>query len=217
MRAVCALEFVIDREVECVLDDREAAHVARASSGRFREFMSGRACARAALTTVGLEPTALPPGRSGAPEWPREVVGSITHCDRFRGAVVAPASAYAGIGLDATPHVPFSDSLAAAVAAPHDLSFGSSAPGIYSFAVRFAIKEAAFKAVSSATGHGIRFDPRRINVLADDSRRRFVVRSAGPSPVWSRVHGSWTVRSGLVLALAWIPRWRDSSPRAEGA
>ena len=38
--------------------------------------------------------------------WPDGLVGSMTHYAGYRGAVVAPATALMGLGIDAEPHKP---------------------------------------------------------------------------------------------------------------
>lgn len=68
----------------------EAAVVERAVGERRREFGTVRHCARQALQRIGL-PDAIPilPDADGVPGWPSGVVGSMTHCEGYRAAVVA--------------------------------------------------------------------------------------------------------------------------------
>ena len=53
--------------------------------------------------------SALPPvpilkGDKGEPCWPDGVVGSLTHCTGYRGAVVGRSAAVRSVGIDAEPH-----------------------------------------------------------------------------------------------------------------
>src|ERR1700744_4974113 len=56
----------------------EEAAVARAVAKRRQEFTTGRACARVALTRLGLPPSPIPRGERGDPQWPAGGGGRIT-------------------------------------------------------------------------------------------------------------------------------------------
>src|SRR5258708_4350783 len=75
----------------------EAVLVAGASQKRQREFTGARVCARLALARAGIRPAPVIPGPSGAPQWPAGMVGSMTHCDGYRGAAVGRAETFAAI------------------------------------------------------------------------------------------------------------------------
>lgn len=85
------------------LHAEEAALVAGAVEKRRREFAAGRACARAALSAMGVEAGAILRGGDGAPLWPAGVVGSISHTDGYACAIVGAASRFAALGVDAEP------------------------------------------------------------------------------------------------------------------
>ena len=61
--------------LDIVLFPEEEAVLVRAVDKRRREFTTARACARAALATLGLPPAPIVPGLRGAPQWPPGVVG----------------------------------------------------------------------------------------------------------------------------------------------
>lgn len=122
---------------------------------RQREFRAGRVCAAQALSALLGPPTGagwvVPSGADGAPIWPEGIVGSITHTRALAAAVVLPATAGAGIGLDAEPFMAAARAttvaatiaesaelagLAAVPLAPHEL-----------LTVVFSVKEALFKAL----------------------------------------------------------------------
>src|SRR5699024_2433498 len=89
-----------------VVHPADTAAIRSASAARRREFHTVRALARRALTGIapeadGADGAPLLPDARGAPSWPLGVVGSMTHCRDYRGAVVAKSSAYAAVGLDA--------------------------------------------------------------------------------------------------------------------
>jgi 4'-phosphopantetheinyl transferase EntD len=68
--------------------------------GRRRDFRAGRACARQALTRLGLAPAPLLRRPDRSPAWPSGAVGSISHCPGFCAAAVASAARYGALGLD---------------------------------------------------------------------------------------------------------------------
>src|ERR1051325_9262065 len=84
----------------------EEALVAKAVAKRRQEFTTVRHCARIALARLGRPPAAIPSGQRREPQWPAGVVGAITHCDGYRGVVLAEASAVTSIGIDAEPNGP---------------------------------------------------------------------------------------------------------------
>ncbi|MFP4069717.1 MAG: 4'-phosphopantetheinyl transferase family protein [Verrucomicrobiota bacterium] len=70
------------------------------SESRRGEFLSGRACARAALARCGARAVSVLRDVRGLPQWPRGFVGSITHCKGLCAAVAAPVETAAMVGLD---------------------------------------------------------------------------------------------------------------------
>jgi 4'-phosphopantetheinyl transferase EntD len=67
-------------QASVMLFPQEEAAMARAAGERRREFAAARGCARAALARLGMQPAPIVPDRTGAPRWPSNAVGSITHC-----------------------------------------------------------------------------------------------------------------------------------------
>ncbi|MFL5884840.1 MAG: 4'-phosphopantetheinyl transferase, partial [Thermoleophilaceae bacterium] len=97
---VVALET--DQELlETELFPEEEALVARAVAKRRNEFVTGRALARRALSTLGVAPVAIGRGARGQPLWPGGIVGSITHCRGYRACAVARFDEIASVGIDA--------------------------------------------------------------------------------------------------------------------
>ena len=82
----------------------EKAQVSGARADRRREHATVRACARRALISLGHTPAPILTDADGAPQWPTGVVGSLTHCDGYRAAILAPTAELAGLGIDAEPH-----------------------------------------------------------------------------------------------------------------
>ncbi|ARX88083.1 hypothetical protein SMD44_07570 [Streptomyces alboflavus] len=84
------------------------------------EFTTGRHCAHRALAALGQPAESILPDARGCPEWPGGVVGSITHCDGYRGAAVARTARVRSVGIDATPGEPLPDGVLEAVALPEE-------------------------------------------------------------------------------------------------
>jgi 4'-phosphopantetheinyl transferase EntD len=78
----------------------ELASIREAILPRKIEFATGRWCARQALAARGIAPGPLLRKKNGAPQWPRGVCGSITHCRGAWCASVASSSRYRSIGID---------------------------------------------------------------------------------------------------------------------
>src|SRR3954470_4591458 len=78
--------------------------IARSVAKRRNEFITVRHCARIALDELGVPPVPILKGEKGEPCWPDGVVGSLTHCTGYRGAVVGRAGDVRSVGIDAEPH-----------------------------------------------------------------------------------------------------------------
>lgn len=63
-------------------------------------FLAGRIAARGAMALLGLSPDQVPIGPGGAPCWPDDVTGSITHSDNTAVCSVARRDQLAALGLD---------------------------------------------------------------------------------------------------------------------
>jgi 4'-phosphopantetheinyl transferase EntD len=86
------------------LTSRERASVGAITSERQREFQSGRACAKRALSLYGVLDIDLPVGSDRSPIWPAGFIGSITHVRKnsegFCAAAVARSDHFLALGID---------------------------------------------------------------------------------------------------------------------
>lgn len=195
----------------------EAAVVARAVEERRREFATVRACARSAMTTLGVPPQPVLPGERGAPRWPAGVVGSMTHCTGYRAAALARSDDLASLGIDAEPHGPLPDGVLRVVASPaerrHLHELAAREPGVHGDRLLFAAKEAVYKAWFPLTGRWLEFTDADVELTLDSGAEpsgRFRARLLVPGPVVdgrSRGHldGRWAVRHGLVACAVVVP------------
>ncbi|WP_367129581.1 MULTISPECIES: 4'-phosphopantetheinyl transferase family protein [Streptomyces] len=194
------------------LHPEEAAVVARAVPKRKDEFAAVRACARTALGRLGLPPVPLVPNRRGAPQWPAGIVGSMTHCDGYRAAVVARSGALASIGIDAEPNGPLPDGVLGVVSLPGERarirSLTALRPDVHWDRLLFSAKESVFKTWYPLTGQELDFEEAELEF--DPDAGAFSARLLVPGPVVGGVRldgftGRWTVGSGFVLSAIALP------------
>ena len=192
----------------------ERALVDGSSAARRAEFATGRHCAHLALASLSPWFDRMPvlADRRGAPVWPPGVVGSITHCPGWTGAVVArrpgfaPARGARALGLDAGPAAPLPTGVLEVVASDEERTamsaLGRERPGIPWDAVLFSAKEAAFKAWYPLTGTLVAHDAVSLE-LQPSGRFTAVVTADDPTGrhVVHRVRGRWVVGPRVVVVL----------------
>jgi 4'-phosphopantetheinyl transferase EntD len=202
-----------------VLFPDEQAVVAKAVERRRTEFATGRACARAALAKLGFPPVPIVPGPRGAPQWPRGVVGSITHCAGYRASAVARDRDVVTIGLDAEPHDKLPDGVLEAVASPGEQAMlaglALSEPGVFWDRMLFSAKEAVYKAWFPLTRRWLNFED--VSVDIDPVGHAFSARLLVDGPVVNRAEltgfgGRWLVGDGIIITTVVVPAERDDDP-----
>jgi enterobactin synthetase component D len=133
--------------------------IARAAPRRIAGFVAGRYCVQA----LGVSGN-LAIGPDGAPVWPPEFVGSITHTERFAAAVVAPRDLADGVGLDC-------EQIIAADSAPEIGArvcpeLATSDP--LDVTLAFSAKESLYKCFRPLVGTFFGFDAARITAMSHD-------------------------------------------------
>lgn len=106
----------------------EESLVVRSVAKRRNEFVTVRHCARLAMRDLGVPPSPILKGGKGEPLWPEGVVGSLTHCEGYRGAVVARSAAVRSVGIDAEPHGALPDRVLEAVSLPGSVTRSPHCP-----------------------------------------------------------------------------------------
>jgi 4'-phosphopantetheinyl transferase EntD len=191
---------------EAMLFPEEEAVIARAVEKRRREFATARTCARAALATLGLPLAPILTDERRAPIWPDGVVGSITHCDGYRAAVVARECDVMTIGIDAEVHEALPPGVLDLVALPaeHDRlhRLAADTPELCWDRLLFSVKESVYKAWYPLTHHWLDFTEADVTL---DPTGEFFARLLVSGPV-SGFAGRWLVRDGLLLAAIAGPR-----------
>lgn len=199
-------------DADAGLYPEEAALVVRAVAKRRREFATGRTLARQALAELGVAPSPLLVGQRGAPRWPAGTIGSITHCEGYRGCAVAREAALPALGIDAEPDAPLPDGLLADVALPRERAelarLAVEHPGPSWDRLLFSAKESVYKAWFPLAHRWLGFEDAELSI--DPVRGDFTARLLVPGPaVGGRpLHGfagRWLVEDGLVLTAIALP------------
>jgi 4'-phosphopantetheinyl transferase EntD len=204
-------ERVAVRETRDDLHDHEMPAVERtcvanAVEKRRREFITARSCARSALVQLGSPPAAIPSGERGEPQWPRGIVGSITHCDCYRAAAVARSVDFRAIGIDAEPHARLPHGVIAAVALNDELvaleRLRLAAPEIHWDRLLFSAKESVYKAWYPLARRWLGFEDAKVTFDFEKGDFEAELLLSDRSTAHGRVDGfsgRWMVEGGLVL------------------
>ena len=186
--------------------------MAGAAASRRAEFRTGRHCARTALASLGVPPTAILRGSSGEPLWPAGVVGSITHCAGYRAAAVARTTELAAIGIDAERNTPLPAGVLELIALPPErgmlADLMAARPAVAWDRLLFSAKESVYKACFPLTGEALGF--RAADVAFDAAAGSVTARLLTPARTASGrcdvLSGRFAVSHGLVLtAVACAP------------
>ncbi|GGC60435.1 4'-phosphopantetheinyl transferase superfamily protein [Hoyosella rhizosphaerae] len=196
----------------------ERAAVARAVPKRQAEYFTVRHLARRAMGTLGVpgaEQMPILKGARGAPTWPNGVVGSMTHCTGYRGAVVGYSDHVRSIGIDAEPHTTLPAGVLPSVSIPDEREWLASAmgeyKGIHLDKVLFCAKETTYKAWFPITGRWLGFEDAHVTISVDESpdgalttgtfeSRILIDGTALEGDPIHKLAGKWCIDNGLVVA-----------------
>ncbi|RUP05274.1 MAG: 4'-phosphopantetheinyl transferase superfamily protein [Mycobacterium sp.] len=181
--------------------------IARSVAKRRNEFITVRHCARVALGEIGVSPVPILKGDKGEPCWPDGVVGSLTHCAGYRGAVVGRDGPVRSVGIDAEPHDVLPNGVLDAISLPAERAeIPAALPNdLHWDRILFCAKEATYKAWFPLTKRWLGFEDAHITFTADSpAAGRFVSRilidpEALSGPPLASLTGRWSVERGLVL------------------
>jgi 4'-phosphopantetheinyl transferase EntD len=184
--------------------------IAKSVAKRRNEFITVRRCARIAMGELGVPPVPILKGEKGEPCWPDGVVGSLTHCTGYRGAVVGRAGAVRSVGIDAEPHDVLPDGVLGAIALEEERHEIAALPeGLHWDRILFCAKEATYKTWFPLTKRWLGFEDAHIVLDLDPPGRGtagvFVSKilidgEAVSGPPLTALRGRWSVERGLVLA-----------------
>ncbi|MEH3155833.1 MAG: 4'-phosphopantetheinyl transferase [Gordonia paraffinivorans] len=196
-----------DDPADAALLPGEESIVARAVDKRRSEFTTVRTLARRALAHLGEDPVPILRGEKGEPLWPRGIVGSLTHCDGYRAAVVAHKLRVRSVGIDAEPHGPLPDGVLDHVSIPEERAVLADRDcTLHWDRILFCAKEATYKAWFPLTGRWLGFEDAHITVdRSDDTSGTFTSRllvdgsTTDGGPPLTGFEGSWRVADGIIV------------------
>ncbi|HEY3867387.1 MAG TPA: 4'-phosphopantetheinyl transferase superfamily protein [Actinocrinis sp.] len=195
----------------------EQAAISRAVATRQQEFTTARACAREALRRLGIPPVEIGTGAKGEPQWPEGIVGSITHCSGYRGAVVARASQITAIGIDTEPNKPMPDGVLDAVSLPDERAWiarlAEDEPEVAWDRLLFCAKEAVYKTWYPIARRWLGFEEALVSV--DPAAGTFEARLTATGPDVHGVpltgfSGRWAVREALIMTAIVLHEPKDA-------
>lgn len=201
---------------EALLPEEEP-QVAKAVDKRRAEFTTVRTCARIALAELGRPPVPLLSGPRREPLWPAGIVGSLTHCDGYRAAAVAPAELLASIGIDAEPHAALPGGILERVSLPRERAGLDRLPaGVHWDRLLFSAKESVYKTWFPLAGRWLGFEEATVEFRPgpDPIRGSFAAEvlvpgmTVGGRPV-RHLDGRYAVGGGLLVTAIALPADRD--------
>jgi len=181
--------------------------IARSVVKRRNEFVTVRHCARVAMQQLGVPPSPILKGDRGEPRWPVGVVGSLTHCEGYRAAVVGRSAAVRSVGIDAEPHGVLPKGVLDAISLPVERTEISALPGeLHWDRILFCAKEATYKVWFPLTQRWLGFEDAHITFTVGSvgTAGEFVSRilidpaARSGSPL-TELSGRWAVAGGLAL------------------
>jgi len=189
----------------------EAAFVHGSPAARRATFLGGRVALRAAMAALGAAPAdPAPPILStprGAPAMPPGFVGSVSHKREVAIAIAARAepTPRATVGIDVEIARPLRTDIAPRVLTPAeraDLAGLDGAARDAAVLLRFAAKEAIYKALDPWVQRLVSFQEAEIDAAPDGALRARLALTRGEGPFAAALH---EVRAeGLVIVVATI-------------
>lgn len=186
--------------------------IRQAVAKRRQEFTTARWCARQAMSRLGHQPAAIVPGPRGEPQWPAGLVGSITHCAGYRGAVLAEASVMTTVGIDAEPNEALACGVLEAISLPEERDrIGEllrEYPRVCWDRLLFCAKEAVYKSWFPLTARWLDFEDADVTVDPLASTFTARLRVTGPRRHGERLTGftgRWLVERGLIITAIAMP------------
>ncbi len=184
----------------------------RGVSKRQAEFLAGRLCAREALQSLTGTPYVPTVGEDRAPQWPRGVVGSITHGAGWAGVVVARQREWCGLGLDIERMLVCerADRLAGEILTPSELeAFASLGDHERAELVTrtFSLKESLFKALYPLVKQRFYFQDAEVLEATPGglARLRLLIDLSQTWRNGALVEGQFACFDGYLLSLVSIP------------
>jgi len=173
---------------------------------RRSEFCNGRACARIALTALGLPDCVIPVGVNREPLWPDGTVGSISHCGPVAAAAVARSETISALGIDLEHAEPLDAGLLNMICLPAERSWLRTTENPLLIAkLIFSAKESIFKCIWPTVRRFVDFQDIGIHIDIDSGTFAPVNWADSlPDPVIRGIAGRYRLRDGWIMTTACI-------------
>lgn len=206
---VAVVEVRTIRDYLSDLSPEEFDFVRNAVRSRHLEFSTGRTCAHAAMKRLGVawEPLLRLPDRS--PDWPPEVVGSISHSHGICICAAAPAREVRSIGIDIEKIVDVDSAMFSLICSPEELELAATLPkrlaDIY-VTLLFSAKEALYKSDRTVRTSRLGFRDVQIKTfgqVAGSSQMRadFIRQNSVSDVPHSSAIGRWQICGNYVITV----------------
>jgi 4'-phosphopantetheinyl transferase EntD len=190
-RLVAAIQPLLDPEILLdggVVTDEfdpfneiEWQQVADAGSKRQREFLCGRYYAHRLLESIGYTDVIISRDRQGCPQWPVNIVGSISHTSDFCIVLLSGPGKFRSVGVDLEESGRLKPSLWPRLFTQSELTglhaVSDPVEQMRRAAIMFSAKEAFYKCDYAVNQKSYEFTD--LEVQPDADTRRLVLRSAG--------------------------------------
>ena len=179
----------------------------RGVAKRQAEYLAGRLCAREALRRVTGQASVPAIGDDRAPQWPRGVVGSITHSDNWAAALVAPDDRWRAVGMDVERLLPSdrAQRLQGEILTPAELQrleHLDDQTRAARISLTFSLKESLFKALYPLTLTRFYFhDAELLDIDRDSARLRLLIDLNADWRAGAELDGQFVLFDGKVLSL----------------
>ncbi len=148
----------------------------KAVGKRRSEFLAGRYCAEKSLQKLGIYNKEIAIGEDRCPQWPSDVVGSISHCGTYAVAITGYLSNTNGVGIDIEEETNEStiEKIQSQILSEEEISLVSknTTDIPFLFTLAFSVKESFFKAAYPLVGQYFDFDA--ISVLEINQEMRTI-------------------------------------------
>lgn len=183
----------------------QSTSLQRSVAKRQAEYLAGRVCARAALQHLDGRDHVPGTHEDRSPIWPGDIRGSITHGQGWAAAVVAPATACQGIGIDQESLLDDAraERLAAEILTPSELQRLDPARIGLSVTLTFSLKESLFKALYPLTLKRFYFEHAELLEWSADghARLRLLTDLSAEWRSGRELAGQYCVQDGHLLSL----------------
>jgi phosphopantetheinyl transferase len=198
------LSFVHTKEIcDTYLHPEEQRYLAAATDKRRIEFSTVRYCVEKALHSYELKRPPMVPDDCGAPQWPKGIVGSMTHRVGYCAAVVAPRCLVPAIGVDAEVNaslpVRVTDKVALKTEKRLVSELRTERPNVAFDRLLFSIKESVYKAWFPLKRRRIAF---RDILVEIDSNGTFCSHLLSSGSPWLLFRGVWFSLDDIIVTMA---------------